>query len=73
MTGLTPGERATAVERIVEARFSLSAFEEMKRKDPHGWESRRNDMGRGIYAQAIRERQRLQHVSDDELRAELES
>jgi hypothetical protein len=57
----------------VEARFSLSAFEEMKRKDPHAWKSRRNDMGRGIYAQAIREKRRLQQVSDDELRAELES
>jgi hypothetical protein len=57
----------------VEARFSLSVFEEMKRKDPHAWKSRRNDMGRGIYAQAIREKRRLQQVSDDELRAELNS
>ena len=70
---MTDVERAAAVERIVEARFSLSVFEEMKRKDPHGWKSKRNDMGRGIYAQAIRERQRLQQVSDDELRAELNS
>ena len=68
---MTAGESAAAVERIVEARFSLSVFEEMKRKDARGWNSRRNDMGRGIYAQAMREKQRLQQVCDDELRAEL--
>jgi hypothetical protein len=54
----------------VEARFSLSIFEEMKRKDPRRWSSKANHMCRGIYAQALQERKRLQAVPDEELRAE---
>jgi len=67
---LSAGKRRAAIARIVEARFSLSIFEEMKRKDPRGWKSKANDMCRGIYAQAILEMQRLQAVPDDELKAE---
>jgi hypothetical protein len=62
--------RKAAIARIVEARFSLSIFEEMMRKDPRGWKAKANDMCRGIYAQAILERERLQTVPDEELRAE---
>lgn len=70
MAKLSAGKRRVAIARIVEARFSLSIFEEMKRKDPRSWKSKANDMCRGIYAQAILEKQRLQAVPDDELRAE---
>jgi hypothetical protein len=42
----------------------------MKRKDTRRWNSKRNDMGRGIYGQAIREMRRLQAVPDEELNAE---
>ena len=70
MAKLSAGKRRAAIARIVEARFSLSLFEEMKRKDPRSWKSKANDMCRGIYAQAILERRRLQGVPDDELRAE---
>jgi hypothetical protein len=64
-------ERKLAIAQILEARFSLSIFEEMKSKDTLGWNSSRNDMGRGIYGEAIREMQRLETVSDEELGAEL--
>jgi hypothetical protein len=67
---LTADARSLAIAQILEARFSLSLFEEMKRKDRRGWNSTRNDMGRGIYGQAIREMQRLQALTDHELNAE---
>lgn len=68
---LTAKERGLAIARVLEARFSLSIFEEMKSKDPRRWHSDRNDMGRGIYGEAIREKRRLQAVPDDNLEAEL--
>jgi hypothetical protein len=55
---------------VLEARFSLTVFEEQKRKDPEGWNSARNAMGRGIYSQALREKARLEAVSDDLLERE---
>ena len=70
MAKLSAVRRRAAIARIVEARFSLSIFEEMKRKYPRSWKSKANDMCRGIYAQAILEKERLQAVPDDELRAE---
>ena len=63
-------ERRLAIARILEARFSLSIFEAMRNKDRYGWNSSRNDMGRGIYGEAIREMQRLEAVTDIELDAE---
>jgi hypothetical protein len=69
---LTAEARSRAIERIAEARFMLSAFEDMRR-DPVQWACARNAMGRGIYEQALREKERLQGATDaqlcDELRA----
>ena len=67
---LTPQARKRAIERILEARFTLGAFEEIRRHDPPYWASPRNDMARGIYGEALREKRRLQTVPDDELVAE---
>jgi hypothetical protein len=63
--------RAQQIRRIVDARFHLDALEEWKKNDPQWWNSRTNDMGRGLYGQAMRELRRLQSVSEDELKAEL--
>ena len=68
---LSHAERERVIARVMEARFSLRAFDEMKRADPERWDSPRNDMGRGIYDQALRAQQRLQAAPDDLLRAEL--
>jgi hypothetical protein len=69
-TKLSLKERRHAIVGIVEARFSLSAFEEVRRGNPQYWASPRNDMARGIYGEAMREKQRLLGVSDEELEAE---
>lgn len=63
--------RGPAIRRILDARFSLSAFEASMNRDPAGWSSDRNDMGRGIYGEALRESRRLKGVTDAELEAEL--
>jgi hypothetical protein len=63
--------RALDIRRILDARFSLSGLEECKKKDPAWWSSASNDMGRGIYEQALREARRLESVSDGALDAEL--
>ncbi len=63
-------ERRRAISAILEARFSVRAFEEMRRDNVKYWNSPRNDMGRGIYGQAMREKQRLAHASDAQIRAE---
>ena len=55
---------------VLEARFSVSAFEEVRRKNPQYWSSPRNDMARGIYGEAMREKQRLLGASDELLEAE---
>ena len=70
-TPLSLRERRLAIARILDGRFSLSSFEKLKRDDGAYWHSPRNDMGRGIYAQAMREMQRLESASDDHLHAEL--
>ena len=67
----TASERQLAIRRILDARFSLSTFEEMKRKDRAYWDSPRNDMARGLYRQAMREMQRLETAPDDHLDAEI--
>ena len=64
-------EQRRAISAILEARFSVRAFEEVRRDDAKYWNSPRNDMGRGIYGQAMREKQRLAHASDAQLLAEI--
>ena len=64
-------ERHRAIGAILEARFSVAAFEEVRRTNATYWESPRNDMGRGIYGEAMREKQRLAAASDAELLAEI--
>ena len=63
-------EREAAIRRILDARFSLAALEVL-RTDAVEWNSVRNDMGRGIYGEAMRESERLAAVSDAEIEAEL--
>jgi hypothetical protein len=64
-------EREAAIRRILDARFSLAALEALREIDPLEWSAARNDMGRGIYGEAMRESRRLAKVSDAELEAEL--
>ena len=63
--------RALGIRRILDARFSLSALEESRNTDPRWWNSERNDMGRGIYGEALRELRRLEDATEGELDAEL--
>ena len=66
-------QRTREIRRILDARYSLSFFEECKRGDPNWWNSSRNEVGRGIYGRAMREQQRLEAASDSELDAELDA
>lgn len=68
---LTLRERKRAIDAILEARFSVRAFEELRRTDAEYWDSARNDMARGIYGEAMREKQRLTRASDAQLLAEI--
>ena len=63
--------RALGIRRILDARFSLSTLEESKNTDSRWWNSERNDMGRGIYGEALRELRRLEDATEGELDAEL--
>ena len=63
--------RALDIRRILDARFSLSVLEEARNSDPRSWNSERNDMGRGIYGEALRELRRLEDATEGELDAEL--
>lgn len=63
-------ERKRAIKAILEARFSVSAFEDIRRGNAGFWASPRNDMARGIYGQAMREKQRLAGATDEQLAAE---
>ena len=65
--------RRHAIGEVLEARFSLAAFDKIRRADPAYWASPRNDMGRGIYGEAMREKQRLHSISDAQLQAETRS
>jgi hypothetical protein len=69
-TRLSPKARGHAIAAIIEARFRVSAFEDVQRENPQYWSSPRNDMARGIYGQAMREKQRLHGASDELLEAE---
>lgn len=63
--------RALFIRKILDSRFSLTTLQEWKSNDPERWGSRRNEMARGLYAEAMRERQRLEAASEGELIAEL--
>ena len=64
---LTLRARELAITAILEARFSVAAFEKIRRENAAYWASARNDMARGIYGEAMREKQRLAKVSDAQL------
>jgi hypothetical protein len=68
---LSVRERRHAITTILEARFSVSAFEQVRRENPEYWNSARNDMARGIYGEAMRAKQLLVGASDEHLEAEL--
>ncbi len=63
-------ERRRAIDEIMEARFSLRAFEKRRTRDAAYWASPRNDMARGIYGQALREKARLIDADDAVILAE---
>jgi len=63
--------RGPAIRRIVDARFSMAALEQSMHSNPVWWNSARNDMGRGIHGEAVRESRRLEDATDAELQAEL--
>jgi len=67
---LTLRGRKRAIRAILEARFSVGAFEDIRRENAAYWASARNDMARGIYGEAMREKQRLAQVPDAQLVAE---
>lgn len=70
-SGRPLSQRVREIRRILDARYSLSFFEERKRCDPNWWNSSRNAVGRGIYGRAMREQRRLEAASDRKLDAEL--
>ena len=70
-TALSVRARRQAITTILEARFSVSAFEQVRRENPEFWRSARNDMARGIYGEAMRAKQHLVGANDEELEAEL--
>lgn len=70
-TNLSLKARRHAISAIIEARFSVSAFEDVRRKNPQYWSSPRNDMARGIYGEAMRAKQSLLGASDEHIEAEI--
>jgi hypothetical protein len=68
---LTLRERHRAIGAILEARFSVRGYEDMRRANAEFWDSDRNYFARGIYGDAMREKQRLAAASDRELLAEI--
>jgi hypothetical protein len=71
MTACSIRSRRHAIGTILEARFSVRAFEQVRRENPAFWRSTRNDMARGIYGEAMRAKQQLAAASDEQLEAEL--
>jgi hypothetical protein len=70
-TALSVRSRRHAITTILEARFSVRAFEQVRRENPGFWGSARNRMARGIYGEAMRAKQRLGGMGDEQLEAEL--
>ena len=70
-SNLTLRERHRTIAAILEARYSVHAFEEVRRQNAEFWRSPRNHTARGLYGLAMREKQRLAAASDMQLRAEI--
>lgn len=70
-TALSVRSRRHAITTILDARFSLRAFEQVRRENPGYWHSERNDTARGIYGDAMRAKQQLAAASDEHLEAAL--
>jgi hypothetical protein len=70
---LTLRERHRAIGAILQARFSVGALDEVRRANAEFWDSERNDTARGLYHEAMREKQRLAGASDAQLLAEIAS
>lgn len=70
---LTAKGRRDAIARIMDARFLLVAFEEIRDAASWTWPANppTNLMGRGILGQAQLERKRLQRAPDEQICAEL--
>ena len=68
---LTATARRRAIARIMDSRFMLLAFEQVRDRGAAHWSSPADTMGRGIHDQAMLERKRLQRASDAQLCAEL--
>jgi len=68
---LTADARSRAIARIMEARFMLTAFDQIRDGNAASWIAPANAMGRGIYDQAMLEKKRLQRAPDALLCAEL--
>jgi len=62
--------RAFFIRKILDSRFNLSTLQERMDNDSEWWSSR-NEMDRGLYGEALRERQRLEAATEGELIAEL--
>jgi len=70
-SNLTLRERHRAIGAILEARYSVHAYEEVRRQNAEFWDSPRNGTARSIYDEAMREKQRLATASDMQLLAEI--
>lgn len=63
--------RRQAIAILIEARFSVRALQEIRSGNTRYWDSPRNDTARSIYAEAMREKQRLSYATDERLMAEI--
>jgi len=68
---LSAGARRLAIARIMEARFMLSAFEQIRDGAAEHWASPGNSTARDVYRRAMQQRERLIEASDAQLCAEL--
>ena len=64
-------ERHRAIGAILEARYSVHAYEEVRRQNAQFWDSPGNGAARRVYGEAMREKQRLATASDLQLLAEI--
>jgi hypothetical protein len=61
--------RALFIRKILDRRFGLDALQKDKTGDPEWWSSGRNEIGRNLYEEAMRERERLESATEVELAA----
>jgi hypothetical protein len=64
-------ERKRAINAILESRFSVRAFQDVRRCNAGFWASPGNGAARSVYGQAMREKQRLAGATDAQLFAEI--